>query len=425
MRTTRHKITLLKNKISDTLPDDNDILGYNGISKHIIIESLAQSYELLAVLEGYNDKFETIFAKRTVAELIDHSNSYLNENWNTDSANEKFNDFLKNISGIRFTLKEAYLSLNNSPLRLENEIVTAKEKLKELTGGLESIETTKTEIELIKSESKELIADLEKKHILSIENEKKINEFSQNVELIDEDLKGTSEKINLWKTEIQSIRDDISKKQTELSTIKSEIEEVQESNSLNNETIEGFIETLKDQITINKKHQDYIQKTIEDVSRAGMAGSFKKRKDELKWIQLVWAVFTILSISGLLYISFTIVEPFISNHEYDLNQLFFKLPIIASAVWLGWFCAKQYGFTSRIIEDYSFKYAVSMAFEGYRKDAKEIDESLLQKLLGLTIINISKSPVSNFDSKSNHGTPYNELIESFMKTFFKRNQTEE
>ncbi|HEX2922351.1 MAG TPA: hypothetical protein VHO50_14405 [Bacteroidales bacterium] len=64
MKSTRLKITHLKNKISENLPDNGDILGYAGISKATIINSLSESYDILSVLEDYNDKFETIFAKK-------------------------------------------------------------------------------------------------------------------------------------------------------------------------------------------------------------------------------------------------------------------------------------------------------------------------------------------------------------------------
>lgn len=59
-----------------------------------------------------------------------------------------------------------------------------------------------------------------------------------------------------------------------------------------------------------------------------------------------------------------------------------------------------------------------MAFEGYKKETMSISNELLEKLIELTIFNISKSPVSNFDTKSNHGSPYNEIFESITKKFF-------
>lgn len=422
MKGIRQRISLLKNKISENLPDDNDILGYAGISKKIILESISESYDLLSVLEEHKDKFETIFAKRSVSLLIDNSNQFLNEELGRKHAADKFNGFLYQIANIRFHLKEAYLSLSNNPLRIESELVLAKENLIELTTDLDEIKSIKSEIDLIKTESSTFVDELETKHTLAIENEKKINEFVANIEEIDEGLTGTNEKISVWKSELQAIKEDIIKKQTEFTKLKAEIEQTQDTNIVNQTNINKFTKTLSDQFDLNSEHQSYIKKTIEDVSRAGMAGSFKKRKDELKWIQLAWAISTVASIAGLLWISYSIVEPIIANQDFNINHILFKLPVFASAVWLGWFCAKQYGFTSRIMEDYSFKYAISMAFEGYKQETMNLDEDLLKKLIELTILNISKSPVSNFDSKSNHGTPYNEMFESLAKKFVSSNE---
>lgn len=415
MRATRHKISILKNRVTDNLPDDNDIFGYAGISKSLILESLNESYSMLAVLEEYNDKFETIFAKRNVAQFVDNSNNYLNETIKTEFATEKFNDFLINISQIRYTLKEAYITLSEKPLRLDSEIAKAKSDLENLSIDLEELVKFKTEINEIKTNSTEFINEMELKHKTSLENDTIINEVVENIETIDTEIKETSEKIKIWKAEIQAVKEDISTKQTIITKLKTEIEQIQTQNNENQLLIEKFSKTLSEQININTEQQKYIKQTIEDVSRAGMAGSFKKRKDELKWIQLIWALGTIASISGLLYLSYSIVEPLIKNEDYNINHMLIKLPVFASAVWLGWFCSKQYGFTSRIMEDYSFKYAVSMAFEGYKKETLEVDKELLQKLIGLTIYNISRNPVTNFDSKNNHATPYNEMLESIVK----------
>lgn len=423
MRSLRQRISVLKNKISDTLSDDNDLFGYLGISKVLILDSLSESYNLLSVLEGFNDKFETIFAKRNVAGHIDNANNYLNNAINTDSANEQFNVFLYSISQIRYILKEAYLTLTETPLRLDTDIAEAKEILESLSEDLVEIRKVKDEIDKIKSESAPFIKELESKHRVALENDEKISLFVENVESIDEELDGTNEKIKIWKSEIQTIKEDISNKQVDIVKLKNETEQIKTTNKENQIKIDEFSNLLEKQLAKNKEHQDYIQKTIEDVSRAGMAGSFKKRKDELKWTQWIWAVLTVVSVGGLVWLSYSIVKPILDGQNVEMNQLLIKIPVFASAVWLGWFCSKQYGFTSRIREDYSYKYAISLAFEGYKNETSEIDEELLHRLIELTIMNISKSPVSNFDSKSNHGTPYNEIVESVSKRLLNKNES--
>lgn len=105
MKGIRQRISLLRNKISENLPDGNDIFGYAGISKKIILESLSESYDLLSVLEEHKDKFETIFAKRSVSLAIDNSNQFLNEELGRRHTADKFNDFLYQNSKHKISSK--------------------------------------------------------------------------------------------------------------------------------------------------------------------------------------------------------------------------------------------------------------------------------------------------------------------------------
>lgn len=195
MRATRQKISLLKNKISESLPEDNDIFGYAGISKTLVLDSLTESYNLLSVLEDFNDKFETILAKRNVAQFIDNANNYLSDTIKSESAVEKFNDFLINISQLRFNLKEAYITLSEKPLRLDTEIKHAKAKLEELSSDIEELKKIKEVIDEIKANSTGFIEELEAKHKTALENDKTINDAVENIKSIDSELEGTSEKL--------------------------------------------------------------------------------------------------------------------------------------------------------------------------------------------------------------------------------------
>ena len=418
MKSIRLRISFLSNKIRESLPDNNDLFGYLGVSRTIILESLVESYDLLSSIAVYPDKFETIFAKREIAECIDVAQEYLNSSLNNDKAVPDFNNFLKAIAKIRFVLKETYISISNNPLRVDYEIAKAKEDLESLTGILAEINSIKNSIDIINTDSKNFIDDLKIKHDLAIKNDAVINEFVESVDEIEENLTGTNEKISVWKSEIQSIKEDIIIKQADISKLKKEIEQIIEASLANKSEIKTQIEILNTQIDLNKKHQEHIQNTIEDVSRYGMAGSFKKRKDELKWAQWIWAGATLLSLVGLLFISFSIMEPLLKDGLSDINQLFFKIPIFASAVWLGWFCSRQYGFNTRIREDYAYKYAISMAFEGYKKETKDINPDLLEKLIELTIFNTARSPERIFNTKTNPGSPYNEMFDTLTRNMF-------
>jgi hypothetical protein len=257
--------------------------------------------------------------------------------------------------------------------------------------------------------------ELKIKHELSIENENKIYEFLNIIEETQENLTEAEEQIESWKNEIKEIDAYFITTKKEIQELDEKINNVNEKNLKNVVSIDQQIKDNKDIIKTNNQQQKEIQKTIEDANRHGMAGSFKKRKDELTLPLRLWTAATILSLLGLITISYFIVEPILTG-SFEHQDIYVKIPIFASCVWLGWFCAKQYGFTSRIREDYSYKYAVSMAFEGYKNETREIDEDLLKSLLELTILNISKNPITIYDTKSNHGTPYNEFLENILKT---------
>jgi hypothetical protein len=83
---------------------------------------------------------------------------------------------------------------------------------------------------------------------------------------------------------------------------------------------------------------------------------------------------------------------------------------------------KQYGYLSRIQEDYAYKFASAMAFEGYKKQAKEIDEDLLKQLLAVSVENLSQNPIRLFNSNDNHASPANEIAKDFLSVF-NRNKT--
>lgn len=418
MKSIRLRITHLIKKIQEILPDGNDILGFAGISKPIIIDSLNESYSLLSTISNYPDTFETIFAKREIAENIDNANNLLNLSFTDENGINVFNELLRSVSKIKFIIKDTYISVCDNPLRAEQDIARAKEELSELESTLAGISDTKNQLEAIKTDSKSFVDDLRLRHETSIGSESRINTLLTSVTDLEKNLQGTTERINLWKSEILAIKDDIINKQGDITKIKKEVEQTQEISQVNTNESDTLIKTLKSQLELNNTHQENIKSTIEDVSRLGMAGSFKKRKDELKWAQWIWACLTILSLFALMAISYWIMKPLVANGAANLNGLFFKIPMFASTVWLGWFCSRQYGFNTRIREDYAYKYAISMAFEGYKNETREINPELLEKLIELTILNAARSPERIFNSKTNHGSPYNEIIDNLIHNFF-------
>ncbi len=415
MKATKSRLSWLKKKISDVIPEDQDVFGFPGISRKILLDSLEESYSLLDLIDPFNGTFEAVFLEREVSDLYEKATKIGKEDFSKNP--NSFNDFLKIIQKIRLKIKDTYILLAKEPIRTEIELKKLKDEAIILSEVIENAKPISEEVISIRNSTENIFKDLSDLQNKSSENQKNLQAFLDVI---------TSEKNKATKAlrTIESTESKIKETESALDTNNSKqaelIKKVESlefsSNDLNQKLQEQF-DQLKSQLSENEKFQKQIQNTIDDVNRLGMAGSFKKRKDELTKPYWFWAIATIVTIIILISISSYVIIKAIKINSLSYDFLLLRLPIFASFVWLGWFCARQFGFTSRIREDYSFKYAVSMAFEGYKKEAKEVNEDLLAELLSTTIANISKTPLSNYDSKTNHGTPTDEIVKKMSSKF--------
>jgi hypothetical protein len=413
MKSSRQRITLLHKKINEIFPDDSvDLYGFAGISKKLILESLSESYDLLNALEEFQEKLEAILLERRIADLFEKANGQLRDR-GFEKRLDEFNDFLNTLAKIRFSIKESYITLAKDPIRTELEIKKAKDDLVQLSSTLLELKGKANEIDAIEQDSKTFVDDLKERQKNSIANENKINEFLKKAEDLHEKADGISDELETWKEDINKAKDSIESHQGVLSKIAKEIGDQKINNDENSSKITSELKRINELNIKNSEQQTEIQKTIEDANRLGMAGAFKKRKDELRIPLIFWTTVSIITLVGLVGLSYSIVQDILRSNV-ELNDLIVKIPIFASSVWLGWFAARQFGYVSRIREDYSYKYAVSMAFEGYKNATREIDKEMLKQLLQLTIFNISKNPIDIYDSKNNHGTPYSEMLEKIL-----------
>ncbi len=155
-----------------------------------------------------------------------------------------------------------------------------------------------------------------------------------------------------------------------------------------------------------------VDSLLADSNRSGMAAAFKTRKDELIWPLRFWAFAFSASVGGLLFIAW---QYFSSISGANWLDALVRLPLSGALIWLGWFAAKQYGYTRRLQEDYSYKVASAMSFEGYKREAANIDAELLKRLMETAIVNLSENPLRVYQGESNHASPANELLEKLLK----------
>jgi len=163
-------------------------------------------------------------------------------------------------------------------------------------------------------------------------------------------------------------------------------------------------------------YRNKIDGLLADANRTGMAASFTNRRVWLIAPLLGWLFIFGCSIASLWYMGVTHIVPILnSTNPATWEQLPLRLALTAPFVWLGWFSARQYGYTSRLREDYAYKEASAKSFEGYKREAKEVDQEMLQKLLEQAIKNLGDNPIRIYDGHENHGSPFHEFFEKILK----------
>ncbi len=189
------------------------------------------------------------------------------------------------------------------------------------------------------------------------------------------------------------------------------------------ELVSGFT-TLKGDLEGNKTkqeqlfaefeaHRNKINDLLGDANRTGMAASFTTRKGELVAPMQAWIAVFGASIAGLFYMGVTYLAPILSSGDWA--QLPARLALTAPLVWLGWFAVKQYGYTSRLREDYAYKEASAKSFEGYKREAGELDKAMLNNLMETAIKNLGDNPIRIYSGHDNHASPLQELLEKSLK----------
>lgn len=160
-------------------------------------------------------------------------------------------------------------------------------------------------------------------------------------------------------------------------------------------------------------HRDTINGLLGDANRTGMAASFTNRKNDLNAPMISWLLVFGISISGLVVMGVHYLAPLLDSG--NLEQLPSRLALTAPFVWLGWFSAKQYGYTSRLREDYAYKEASAKSFEGYKREASQVDPEMRRNLMDTAIKNLGDNPIRIYSGHDNHASPLHEILEKSLK----------
>ncbi|MDX7844640.1 hypothetical protein [Aeromonas caviae] len=178
----------------------------------------------------------------------------------------------------------------------------------------------------------------------------------------------------------------------------------------NNSAYSKLLEKINKDAKDIKERGAEIEGILQMANQHGMASSFKKRHDDLKWPEYRWIALFASSLIALTILGGFFVEFVFSKSDIKFAEVISRSIISIPLVWLAWFSAKQYSHINRLREDYAYKVAVAMAYHGYKDEAGKVDSEMSGKLLENIIIHFADNPVRLYRNDNSVS-----IIESLIK----------
>lgn len=203
------------------------------------------------------------------------------------------------------------------------------------------------------------------------------------------------------KAELQAINDELQKTLTATKDLLKVVQEQSEKSDASIKTGEELITQANQKLT----------KALADINRQALAGAFDAQAQKVNSERVIWVFLFLAAIAWLLGVGWYLTKDLDPKAVFDYHNLFRALPFAAPAIWLGWLSARQAGLLARIHQDYAYKAATAVAFEGYKKEAAAAsDDALSRQLLETTIRNFGENPIRIYSKSDDHVMPIEQLI---------------
>jgi hypothetical protein len=166
--------------------------------------------------------------------------------------------------------------------------------------------------------------------------------------------------------------------------------------------------TKSDEISTN--HEKRVEKLTEELQElikrvesllpgatsAGLASSFNRQRSRFEGPQRQWFYIFVICIGILVLVAIPSFVAAIGFHwggqraDETWNaawlSLVLRLPIVFPLVWLAIYAGRNYMMSLRMEEDYAYKEAISIAFEGYKREMEKIGVDEGDKPSPITIL---------------------------------------
>lgn len=217
-----------------------------------------------------------------------------------------------------------------------------------------------------------------------------------------------------------------------------EIQKTLQAAKANEEELEQVLAHLRKSDEISSGHEVRVAKQIEELdallkrvdgllpgaTSASLASSFNAQKNRFaepqkRWLKtFIWCIVGLVLValpSFLAALGVPVMEHSTSSTTSEIwRGLLLRMPIVIPLVWLAIYAGRNYMLSLRLEEEYAYKEAVSTAFEGYKREMKDIgvgdaaNPSPLIRLCGNILAAIAERPGRIYEGKHKDITILNE-----------------
>lgn len=171
---------------------------------------------------------------------------------------------------------------------------------------------------------------------------------------------------------------------------------------------ESFNETLKQNTAEQKRYLDEAQKLIEDAKQAlsyttsvGLSASFDAQCKDLVgkngfklWSWLIAAVIAVGGVIGIgIWLAIEASHPPKADGSLIWIQIVSKLSMVPLLVTAAIFCANQYNKQKNLLEDYSYKLALSKSLVAFSEELRDKDQDKYKEYLSMVLREILQDPL--------------------------------
>jgi len=361
------------------------------------IQAYLPAYSLSFILDYINFTAERVRSLSDVEVKRDRLGEYLSSvpvMLASIQFNNLPNDPVNTINGLMMTLQLINARLPSDPrgpVPLDWQSVEDKSLFpKDIAKRVRAMEAGLTRLEPRSAEIEKKISDIEAAHAAA--------------EQLPEDLEELAEK----RSEVKKIVDEAKSLLDQIIKITSNVRAQSDGAT----TAMGRISDaeIKADRLVERSEQ-----ALRGSTGVGLANAFEKRKSSLTLSGAAWVVGLLVALLAAVAIGAERVATLQSLLKNDSPthivwmNLILTIFGVGGPIWFAWLSTKQIAVNFRLAEDYAFKAAVSKAYEGYRKEAIEIDPALQKRLFSSALDRLEEPPIRLME-KEMHSSPLQELL---------------